>query len=329
MHEVTEGFGENAMTHWVPDEAPAPAPSPYLGITNPNFNLDANGSPISLTNGKWVQYGDGSWTFDESAGGYGSGGLWKGLGDTIVKSVLDTPGPISMLKAIDEGKSWNPYGGDASVWDYGAGRVLAEDPNARDIGRTIGTIALGATALGALGGEAAGAGEGAISQFPSSLGAAIPDVAPIAAGPGVISDFPALLPSLGALPEVGGGPGVSDVIDVVRKRPPVEGVGQFPPVIAPPLPTDSASIPSGPGPVDPAPDLAPVPAPLPPVPGAGPNYSKLLSSLLKNALGVGGGAGGGAGSGSGGAGGYQPGLSTSLRQHVSAPVTTTNPNGPR
>lgn len=89
------------------------------------------------------------------------------LTDKLIKAEKDVPGSVgALMTAIDtEGVSTNPYSADRSVWDiFAGGDKLSQDPDARNLGRTIGTIMgawYGAAAGGATAGTQATAAAGA------------------------------------------------------------------------------------------------------------------------------------------------------------------------
>jgi len=100
----------------------------------------------------------------------------RGIADprSIFQNAAKLPGtPEALLSGLNAGAkgdvSWNPYQpGARSVWDIGAGGdVLSRNPNARSVGRGVGTLLGGYFAAPALasamgGGVAGGAGAGAV-----------------------------------------------------------------------------------------------------------------------------------------------------------------------
>jgi len=95
-----------------------------------------------------------------------------GFAQRIFQSASKVPGsPEAATAALKAGSSgdvsWNPYSsGGPSVWDIGAGGTqLSQSDKARDIGRTVGTLAAlyfgGAAAAGGSGDGASAAGTGA------------------------------------------------------------------------------------------------------------------------------------------------------------------------
>lgn len=67
-----------------------------------------------------------------------------------------------LYEGFKEDRSWNPYDPEeASVWDRGAGGEWSTDPEKRQYGRMIGTMALGMTGNALIGPTATGSGLGA------------------------------------------------------------------------------------------------------------------------------------------------------------------------
>lgn len=85
----------------------------------------------------------------------------------IWHTATSVPGsPEALTQATYNGAtnkaSWNPYSSGASVWDQAAGgSELSQNPNARKVGRTVGTVVGGYFAAPALVGAETGAGAGA------------------------------------------------------------------------------------------------------------------------------------------------------------------------
>ena len=159
-----------------PTPVAAPAPAPVAAEPLPT---DPGGYYMDQGDGAPVWVSNDPTTYDSTAtmntGGRSLWGRVTNAADprTIFQNAAQLPGsPEAVLSAIDAtghgDASWNPYDPNgASIWDIGAGgTTLSQDPNARAIGRTVGTVVGGAFAGPALAGgyTAAGVPAGALSN---------------------------------------------------------------------------------------------------------------------------------------------------------------------
>ena len=81
------------------------------------------------------------------------------LTEAMIKAEKDVPGSVgsAMTALTAENVSSNPFGTEQSRWDiFGGGEKLSRDPEARAVGRTIGSIFAGWYGAGALGAGAGG-----------------------------------------------------------------------------------------------------------------------------------------------------------------------------
>jgi len=160
-----------------PTPVAAPAPAPVAAEPLPadpgGYYMDqGDGAPV------WVSTADTGSTDQTATMNTGGRSLWGRVTNAadprnIFQNAAQLPGsPEAVLSAIDAtghgDASWNPYDPNgASIWDIGAGgTALSQDPNMRDIGRTVGTVVGGAFAGPALAGgyTAAGVPAGALSN---------------------------------------------------------------------------------------------------------------------------------------------------------------------
>ncbi len=102
------------------------------------------------------------------------------LTDKLAKAEKDVPGSVGAgLEAITaENVSSNPFSADRSRWDiFAGGDKLSQDPEARALGRTIGSIFAGWYGAGALGAGASGSASAAAGAAQLAMGAEAANVA--------------------------------------------------------------------------------------------------------------------------------------------------------